>query len=55
MWTVHVDGRTIFPIYLLVTCDHIKDIITLTAILARVGILRKKREPGVGKLGWHGI
>ena len=22
--------------------------------LARVGILGKKREPGVGKLGWHG-
>ena len=22
--------------------------------LASVGILRKEREPGVGKLGWHG-
>ena len=22
--------------------------------LASIGILRKEREPGVGKLGWHG-
>ena len=28
--------------------------ITLINKLPSVGILRKEREPGVGKLGWHG-